>query len=54
VSGHVGTQTSRVWNGYVRFLFAAGALTDANGNKLTRAPDSSSYFTNAYLPRRAG
>jgi ABC-type nitrate/sulfonate/bicarbonate transport system substrate-binding protein len=53
-AGRVGTQTLRVWKGYVRFLFGAGALTDANGNKLTRAPDSSSYFTTAFLPRRNG
>jgi hypothetical protein len=41
-----------VWKGYVRFLFTAGVLTDADGKKLTRAPDYSSYFTNAYLPPR--
>ena len=51
-AGHVGTQTLGVWKGYVRFLFTAGVLTDADGKKLTRAPDYSSYFTNAYLPRR--
>ena len=28
-----------------------GVLTDADGKKLTRAPDYASYFTNAYLPR---
>jgi ABC-type nitrate/sulfonate/bicarbonate transport system substrate-binding protein len=52
-AGRVGTQTLGVWRGYVRFLFKAGVLTDADGKKLTRAPDYSSYFTNAYLPRRA-
>jgi ABC-type nitrate/sulfonate/bicarbonate transport system substrate-binding protein len=51
-AGRVGTQTLRVWKGYVRFLFEAGVLTDANGNKLTRPPAYSSYFTTAYLPRR--
>jgi ABC-type nitrate/sulfonate/bicarbonate transport system substrate-binding protein len=51
-AGHVGTQTLGVWKGYVRFLFTAGVLTDADGKKLTRAPDYSSYFTNAYLPPR--
>jgi ABC-type nitrate/sulfonate/bicarbonate transport system substrate-binding protein len=52
-AGRVGTQTVRAWKGYVRFLFGAGALTDANGNELTRAPEPSSYFTTAYLPRRS-
>jgi ABC-type nitrate/sulfonate/bicarbonate transport system substrate-binding protein len=51
-AGRVGTQTLRVWKGYGRFLFAAGALTDDNGRELTRAPDYSSYFTTAYLPRQ--
>ncbi len=51
-SGRVGTQTLAMWKGYVRFLFTAGVLTDAEGKKLTRAPDYSSYFTTAYLPRR--
>jgi ABC-type nitrate/sulfonate/bicarbonate transport system substrate-binding protein len=50
-SGGVGAQTLAVWRGYVGFLFAHGALTDADGHKLTRAPDYASYFTNAYLPR---
>ena len=52
-AGHVGTQTLGVWKGYVGFLFAAGVLTDADGKKLTSAPDYSSYFTNAYLPRQS-
>ena len=52
-AGHVGTQTLGVWKGYVRFLFTAGVLTDADGKKLTKAPDYSSYFTNAYLPRQS-
>jgi ABC-type nitrate/sulfonate/bicarbonate transport system substrate-binding protein len=52
-AGHVGTQTLGVWKGYVRFLFTAGVLTDADGKKLTRPPDYSSYFTNAYLPRQS-
>jgi hypothetical protein len=42
-----------VWKGYVRFLFAAGVLTDADGKKLARAPDYASYFTTAYLPRQS-
>ena len=52
-AGGVGTQTLGVWKGYVRFLFTAGVLKDEDGKKLTRAPDYSSYFTTAYLPRRS-
>ena len=52
-AGRVGTQTLGMWKGYVRFLFTAGVLTNADGKKLTRAPDYSSYFTTAYLPRRS-
>ncbi len=52
-AGRVGTQTLGVWKGYVRFLFTAGVLKDEDGKKLTRAPDYSSYFTTAYLPRRS-
>ena len=37
----------------MRFLYMAGVLTDADGKKLTRAPDYSSYFTDAYLPRQS-
>jgi ABC-type nitrate/sulfonate/bicarbonate transport system substrate-binding protein len=51
-SGKVGTQTLRVWKGYVDFLLRAGALTDSDGDKLTQAPAYSSYYTNAYLPRQ--
>ena len=51
-AGGVGTQTLGVWKGYVGFLFAHRVLTDADGHKLTRAPDYTSYFTNAYMPRR--
>ena len=51
-SGRVGTQTLAAWKGYVGFLFAAGVLTDANGKKITRAPDYTAYFTDAYLPKR--
>ena len=50
---HVGTQSLAAWKGYAGFLYALGALTDANGHKLTRPPDYASYFTNAYLPRRS-
>ena len=51
-TGKVGTQTQRVWQGYVGFLLRAGVLTDSDGNKLTQAPAPSSYYTNAYLPRQ--
>jgi ABC-type nitrate/sulfonate/bicarbonate transport system substrate-binding protein len=51
-TGQVGTQTLGVWRGYVHFLFAHGVLTNGDGKVLTTAPDYSSYFTNAYLPRR--
>jgi len=49
-SGGVGGQTLGVWKGYVGFLYAHHVLTDADGKKLTRAPDYASYFTTAYLP----
>jgi ABC-type nitrate/sulfonate/bicarbonate transport system substrate-binding protein len=49
-SGKIGTQTLRVWRGYVGFLLRAGVLTDSDGDKLTQAPAYSSYYTNAYLP----
>jgi ABC-type nitrate/sulfonate/bicarbonate transport system substrate-binding protein len=52
-SGGVGRQSLGVWKGYLRFLFAHHALSDADGHKLTRAPAPASYFTNAYLPRRS-
>lgn len=51
--GGVGRQTLAVWKGYVGFLLTHGALTDADGHKLTSAPAYASYFTNAYLPRRS-
>ena len=51
-TGKVGTQTLRVWKGYVGFLYRSGVLTDSDGDKLTRAPDYTSYYTNAYMPRQ--
>ena len=50
-SGGVGRQTLGDWKGYVGFLYKAGVLTGANGEKLKRPPEYPSYFTNAYLPR---
>jgi ABC-type nitrate/sulfonate/bicarbonate transport system substrate-binding protein len=51
-AGRVGTQTLGVWKGYVGFLFANRVLTDSNGDALMQVPAYSTYFTNAYLPRR--
>jgi hypothetical protein len=31
-------------------MLDAGALTNANGTRITTPPDWSTYFTNAYLP----
>ena len=49
----MGTQTLRVWKGYVGFLYRSGVLTDADGNRLKTPPDYASYYTNAYLPRQS-
>jgi ABC-type nitrate/sulfonate/bicarbonate transport system substrate-binding protein len=51
--GRVGTQSLATWRGYVHFLFASGALQDADGKPLTQEPAYSSYFTTAYMPRRS-
>lgn len=49
-AGGVGGQALGTWKGYVGFLYAHHALTDADGHTLRRAPAYASYFTNAYLP----
>jgi ABC-type nitrate/sulfonate/bicarbonate transport system substrate-binding protein len=49
-AGGVGRQALGTWKGYVGFLYAHHALTDADGHTLRRAPAYASYFTNAYLP----
>jgi ABC-type nitrate/sulfonate/bicarbonate transport system substrate-binding protein len=49
-NGHAGPQTTSEWSGYGDLLYRAGALTDANGARLTHAPDWSTFYTNAYLP----
>jgi ABC-type nitrate/sulfonate/bicarbonate transport system substrate-binding protein len=49
-AGGVGRQAFGTWKGYVGFLYAHHALTDADGHALSRAPAYASYFTNAYLP----
>jgi ABC-type nitrate/sulfonate/bicarbonate transport system substrate-binding protein len=49
-AGAVGTQTLAEWTGYSKFLFDQGLLTDANGAKVTKAPDYAALFTNDFLP----
>ena len=49
-AGNVGTQTLERWSGYSGFLYEAGLLTDADGKRLTAAPDYAALFTNAFLP----
>jgi len=49
-AGVAGPQTTAEWAGYGNLLFDAGALTDANGARVTTRPDWSTYYTNAYLP----
>ncbi len=49
-AGVAGPETTAEWAGYGNLLFDAGALTDANGNRVTIRPDWASYYTNAYLP----
>ncbi|WP_225825682.1 ABC transporter substrate-binding protein [Streptomyces naphthomycinicus] len=51
--GTIGTQSAARWKAFAGFEYRAGLLTDANGEKLTKAPDTSSFFTNAYLPDAA-
>lgn len=49
-AGYAGPETVAEWAGYGNLLFDAGALTNANGTRITTRPDWSTYFTNAYLP----
>lgn len=49
-AGVAGPQATAEWAGYGNLLFDAGALSDANGARITRRPDWSTYYTNAYLP----
>ncbi len=49
-AGYAGPQTEAEWAGYGNLMFDAGALTNANGARITTQPDWSTYFTNAYLP----
>ncbi|MFD3534587.1 ABC transporter substrate-binding protein [Streptomyces sp. NPDC058664] len=48
--GSVGGQSKERWQKFADFEFKAGLLTDANGKKLTKAPDASEFFTTDYLP----
>jgi ABC-type nitrate/sulfonate/bicarbonate transport system substrate-binding protein len=49
-NGRAGPQAVAEWAGYGDVLYRAGALSDANGNRLAEPPDWTTYFTNAYLP----
>jgi ABC-type nitrate/sulfonate/bicarbonate transport system substrate-binding protein len=49
-AGVPGPQTTSEWSGYGNLLYDAGALTDANGGRVSTRPDWSTYFTNDYLP----
>ncbi|MFJ3673255.1 ABC transporter substrate-binding protein [Streptomyces sp. NPDC090106] len=48
--GTLGTQSAERWQAFADFEYKSGLLSDANGKKLTSAPDTSSWFTNDYLP----
>jgi len=48
--GSIGTQSAARWKAFADFEYRAGLLVDANGKKLTAAPDTSTFFTDAYLP----
>ncbi|MER5748477.1 ABC transporter substrate-binding protein [Streptomyces sp. NPDC002088] len=48
--GAIGTQSEQRWQDFAAFEYQAGLLVDGNGKKLSKAPDTSSFFTNAYLP----
>ncbi|GLY30972.1 ABC transporter substrate-binding protein [Kineosporia sp. NBRC 101731] len=47
--GTVGTQDAKTWEGFSNFLYEAGVLADADGKKLTTAPDYSTWWTDQYL-----
>jgi len=48
--GTLGTQSAERWHAFADFEYKAGLLVDGNGKKLTKAPDTSTFFTNDYLP----
>ncbi|SNX66136.1 ABC-type nitrate/sulfonate/bicarbonate transport system substrate-binding protein [Streptomyces sp. TLI_55] len=49
-NGTIGTQSAERWQAFTDFEYQAGLLVDADGKKLTKAPDTSTFFTNDYLP----
>jgi len=49
-NGKVGHMDAALWNDTARFLFEQGLLKDAQGGALSEAPNTSTYFTNEYLP----
>jgi ABC-type nitrate/sulfonate/bicarbonate transport system substrate-binding protein len=46
-----GVQTLDKWTNYPRFMYTHNALTNANGQPLTSAPDYAAAFTDQFLPR---
>ncbi|WP_369258244.1 ABC transporter substrate-binding protein [Streptomyces sp. R35] len=48
--GSIGTQSAERWQAFADFEYKSGLLVDKNGKKLTKAPDASTFFTDAYLP----
>ncbi|SMF79214.1 ABC transporter substrate-binding protein [Streptomyces sp. Amel2xC10] len=51
--GSLGTQSADRWKAFADFEYASGLLSDADGKKLTAAPDTSSWFTDDYLPEKS-
>jgi ABC-type nitrate/sulfonate/bicarbonate transport system substrate-binding protein len=51
--GAIGVQSDARWKALTDFLYANGILTDASGKALTKEPDVSTLYTNAYLPSTA-
>jgi ABC-type nitrate/sulfonate/bicarbonate transport system substrate-binding protein len=49
-NGKIGIQSADRWRALTDFLYRNGILTDAAGKALTREPDPSTLYTNAYLP----
>ena len=49
--GVVGTLDPAKIEGIGNYMFKSGILVDQNGAVLTKAPDFSAYFSNAYLPK---
>ncbi|MFJ8105806.1 ABC transporter substrate-binding protein [Streptomyces sp. NPDC096132] len=48
--GTIGAQSEERWQAFADFEYRAGLLSDANGKKLTEAPNAAEFFTNDYLP----